>query len=258
MARISLTEIEVSYPVYTTLRQRSLLGAAAHRASFGRIARDVGNVTVVKALNGLTIDLKPGDRLALVGRNGAGKTTLLKLCAGLILPDAGRSEIEGTRASIFNLTAGMDPDKSGLENIEMVGQLLGVPRNRREALREDVIEFTELGEFIGLPVRTYSSGMAVRLAFALATSVERDILVVDEAIGAGDALFLKKAAQRVRALFDRAKILILATHSGEIASRLCNQAVWLDGGRAVMTGEPAAVWDAYIHERVPQKVDSAA
>jgi ABC-type polysaccharide/polyol phosphate transport system ATPase subunit len=258
MARIELSDVHVSYPVYTTLRQRSILGLAANRASFGRIARDVGNVTVVNALNGLDLDLSEGDRLAIVGRNGAGKTTLLKLCAGLILPDSGRCKIAGTRASIFNLTAGMDPDKTGLENVHMLSQLLGVPRKRREALLDDVIEFTELGDFIGLPVRTYSSGMAVRLAFALATSVDRDILVVDEAIGAGDALFLKKAAQRVRAMFDRAKILVLATHSGEIAAQLCNKAIWLESGRLVMAGEPAAVWDAYVHQRVPQKIESAA
>jgi ABC-type polysaccharide/polyol phosphate transport system ATPase subunit len=258
MARIELTDVQVSYPIYTTLRQRSILGLAAHRASFGRIARDVGKITVVKALNGMNLHLAEGDRLAIVGRNGAGKTTLLKLCAGLILPDSGQCRIEGSRASIFNLNAGMDPEKSGVENVERVSQLLGVPRARRSALLQDIVEFTELGEFLNLPVRTYSSGMTMRLAFALATSVERDILVVDEVLGAGDALFVKKAAQRVRAMFDRAKILVLATHSGDIASRLCNRAAWIEEGRAIMIGEPSVVWDAYVNQRWPQEVESAA
>lgn len=252
MARIEFSNVFIKYPVYTSSRQRSILGFAANRASFGTIAQDAGSIPVVDALNGISFDLRDGDRLALVGRNGSGKTTILKACAGLILPDSGRVEVDGTRASILNPSAGLDTEKTGVENIEMIGRLLGVSRGRRKALLADVAEFTELGEFLTLPVRTYSSGMTVRLLFALATSVERDILIVDEVIGAGDALFMEKAARRVRTMFDRAKILILATHAGEISAQLCNRALWIDGGRQVAVGEPAAVWDAYVHQRVPQ------
>lgn len=252
MARIELSDIVVRYPLFTTGRQRSILGFAANRASFGRIARDAGDIPVVDALDGVSISLKEGDRLALVGRNGSGKTTMLKVCAGLVLPNSGDAVIQGTRASILNPGAGLDHERTGLENIDFVGRLLGVPKARIKALEEDVAEFTELGEFLALPIRTYSAGMMVRLSFALATSVERDIIIVDELIGAGDAHFVDKAATRVRSLFDRAKILVLATHSGTIVSQLCNQALWLDRGREVMSGAPEEVWDAYVQERRPE------
>jgi ABC-type polysaccharide/polyol phosphate transport system ATPase subunit len=257
MARIDFTDVVVKYPIYASGQQRSILRFAANRASFGRIARDAGKIAVVDALDGITISLREGDRLALVGRNGSGKTTVLKVCAGLLLPDAGQALIEGSRVSILNPGAGLDYDKTGVENIEMIGRLLGIPRERRQALFEDIAEFTELGEFLNLPIRTYSSGMMVRLMFALATSVERDILIVDEIIGAGDAHFVEKAARRVREMFERAKILVLATHAGPIVAQLCNRAMWIESGREVMSGEPAAVWEAYVHQRRPL-VEAAA
>jgi ABC-type polysaccharide/polyol phosphate transport system ATPase subunit len=259
MARIELEDVCVRYPVYATARQRSILGFAANRATFGRIARDAGRIPFVDALDGVSFSLVEGDRLALVGRNGSGKTTLLKLCAGLLLPDQGRAVIEGVRAAILNPGAGLDTERTGIENIEMIGRLLGVPRSRRSALVKDVAEFTELGEFLTLPVRTYSAGMTVRLLFGVATSPERniDILIVDEVIGAGDAHFVAKAGERVRALFGRAKILVLATHAGEIASQLCNRALWLDGGLEVMSGDPRTVWQAYIKQR-PLALGAAA
>jgi ABC-type polysaccharide/polyol phosphate transport system ATPase subunit len=251
MVHIDLRDVEVRYPVYASGRQRSILTFAANRASFGRVAREAGNIPTVDALNGVSISLREGDRLALVGRNGSGKSTLLKVCAGLILPDRGSAAVVGSRACILTLSASLDPDKSGFDNIIMIGRLLGVPRSARRALIDDVADFTELGEFLNLPVRTYSSGMTVRLLFALATSVERDILIVDEVIGAGDAHFVEKAGKRVRAMFERAKILVLATHAGQIAETLCNKALWIDAGRQVMVGDPKAVWDAYLHQRQP-------
>lgn len=257
-AHITLEDVHVRYPVYQTSRQRSILGFAANAASFGHIARDAGQIPMVDALNGVSFELKDGDRLALMGRNGSGKTTMLKLCAGLIYPDMGEATIKGSRATLLNPGAGLDHEKTGVENVESIGRLLGVPRSRRKALLEDVAEFTELGDFLNLPIRTYSTGMTVRLMFALATSVERDILIVDEVVGAGDALFVEKAARRVRAMFDRARILVLATHAGEIATQLCNKAIWLDSGRAVMFGEPAQVWDAYVNQRRPHPVAAEA
>lgn len=251
MTHISLSDAYVRYPVYSSGRQRSILTFAANRASFGRVAREAGTIPTVDALRGISFELKEGDRLALMGRNGSGKSTLLKVCAGLILPDDGTVSIVGTRASILTLGASLDPDKSGVDNIMMISRLLGVRRSERKLLLEDIADFTELGDFLNLPVRTYSSGMNVRLLFALATSVERDILIVDEVLGAGDAHFVEKAAKRVRAMFDRAKILVLATHAGEIASQLCNRAIWVDSGVKVMEGEPKAVWDAYINQRPP-------
>lgn len=251
MPHIRLDTVRVTYPVYSSGRQRSILTFAANRVSFGRIAREVGAIPTVDALHGVSFELEEGDRLALVGRNGSGKSTLLKVCSGLILPDSGTADIEGSRASVLNLGACLDPDKTGVDNVEMIGRLLGLNGKQRKWLLQDIADFTELGEFLNLPTRTYSSGMTVRLLFALATSVERDILVVDEVIGAGDAHFVEKAARRVRAMFERAKILVLATHAGEIATQLCNKAIWIDSGRQIMSGEPGAVWDAYMNQRPP-------
>jgi ABC-type polysaccharide/polyol phosphate transport system ATPase subunit len=251
MTHIKLTDIVVRYPVYSSGRQRSILSFAANRASFGRVARDVGNIPVVEAIRGLSISLEEGDRLAIVGRNGSGKSTLLKVCAGLILPDQGKVEISGTHAAVINSSSGLDYDASGAENVDMVGRLFGHDKEGRKRLLEDVAEFTELADFLSLPVRTYSSGMVVRLLFALATSVNRDIFVVDEVIGAGDAIFVDKAAKRVHAMFERAKVLVLATHSGEIAEQLCNKMLWIDSGRQIMLGNPREVWEAYIAQRPP-------
>lgn len=249
MARIEFKKADISYPVYSTGRQRSILTFAANRASFGQIAREAGHIPVVDALRDITFSLKDGDRLAIVGRNGSGKSTLLKVCAGLLLPDRGVVEIEGTRASVLTLGSSLDPDRTGVDNVHRIGRLLGMCKSERKLLLEDVADFTELGDFLNLPVRTYSSGMTVRLLFALATSVERDILVVDEVIGAGDALFIDKAAKRVQAMFSRAKILVLATHSGDIAARLCNKALWLNASKQMMLGEPSEVWEAYTGQR---------
>jgi lipopolysaccharide transport system ATP-binding protein len=162
MARVKVTNLVVRYPVYQTDRQRSLLGLAAHRASFGRIARDVGKIPIVDAVNGISFELNDGERLALVGRNGSGKTTILKACAGLLIPDEGEVLIEGARATIMSAGAGFDQDKTGVENVETIGRLVGLSRAERKELLEDVIGFTELGDFLELPVRTYSAGMMVR------------------------------------------------------------------------------------------------
>jgi ABC-type polysaccharide/polyol phosphate transport system ATPase subunit len=234
MVGVSLSDVVVRYPVYSSGRQRSILSATANRVSFGRVAQDAGQIPTVTALNGISLELTEGMRLALIGRNGSGKTTFLKMCAGLVLPNEGTIRINGTRAAVINPSAGLDPDKTGLENIEYIGRLLGVSRAARRLLVEDVADFTELGDFLNFPIRTYSSGM-----------------IVDEIIGAGDALFMEKAANRVRSMFSRAKILILATHAGDVASQLCTSALWLNSGKAVMAGTPEEVWDAYLHQRAP-------
>jgi ABC-type polysaccharide/polyol phosphate transport system ATPase subunit len=258
MAKVTVSAVSLRYPIYSTSRQRSILGLAANRATFGRVARDAGSIPCVDALDNVSFRLNDGDRLALVGRNGSGKTTLLKLCAGLLLPTFGNIEIEGSRSAILSPGAGLDHEKTGLENIDMVGRLLGASRAQRKLLVEDVAEFTELGDFLALPTRTYSAGMLIRLMFALATSLPRDILIVDEYIGAGDALFVEKAAARIQGLFSKAKILVLATHAGEIAAQMCNRAIWMESGRPVMSGTPEDVWDAYINQKKPRTVYAVA
>jgi lipopolysaccharide transport system ATP-binding protein len=258
MALLELDDVIVDYPVFSTPRQLSILSTLANKVTAGRLAQDVGRISAVRALDGVSLRLQDGDRVAIVGRNGSGKTSMLKLMSGLILPDSGLFRSVGSRGSIISLGAGLDPDKTGLENICFVASLLGVKRRQWGSLVEDIADFTELGEFLGLPIRTYSNGMTVRLVFALATAIPRDILIVDEVIGAGDAHFVEKAAGRVRSLFAKAKILVLATHSGEIAEQMCDRAIWLSHGRIVMDGTPRNVWNSYLANGAPAPEAAAA
>jgi lipopolysaccharide transport system ATP-binding protein len=249
VARVLLDNVSVDYPIYASFRQRSLLSLAANHASFGRLARGANNVPVVSALKEINLDLRDGDRLAIFGRNGAGKSTLLRTISGVLYPDRGRIEVEGTRASLISLGAGLDMEKSGAENVEMLGALLGLSKAKRGALLQDVAEFTDLGDFMSLPVRTYSTGMGMRLMLGVATGIDRDILVLDELIATGDAFFVKKAQERAFGFFGRSSIIVMATHSPDIAETFCNKAIVLDRGAIVFTGAPKDARDFYLNSQ---------
>tara|TARA_R110002074_G_scaffold402283_1_gene606109 strand:- start:9652 stop:10356 length:705 start_codon:yes stop_codon:yes gene_type:complete len=195
----------------------------------GRIARE-DNTTQIEALRGVNFELVDGDRLALVGHNGAGKTTLLKVLSGVYPPTHGRVEIEGSLTPLTDLSLGMDPESTGYENIIFRCVFIGMTfREARESM-DTIAEFSGLGEFLKMPVRTYSTGMAMRLAFAISTSIEPDILILDEMIGAGDQTFVQKAQERVQSLMARTKILVMASHNVSILKKLCNKAIWLEHG----------------------------
>jgi ABC-type polysaccharide/polyol phosphate transport system ATPase subunit len=201
-------------------------------------------------LDGVTIHLKPGDRVGLIGRNGAGKSTLLRVIAGLTWPSSGKCTVEGVTQPLLSLGAGLNLDKSGLANILFFGKLMGLNRQNRQSLLEDVAEFAELGDFISLPVRSYSAGMSLRLAFGLATAFPNDILLIDEVIGAGDAFFVERARQRLGSLSENSKILVVASHSDAAIREFCNVAVWLDKGQIVDFGDPDEVLARY-HASAP-------
>jgi ABC-2 type transport system ATP-binding protein len=193
----------------------------------------------------VNLRLEHGARVALVGHNGAGKTTLLRLLAGIYEPTRGVAEIRGRVAPIFDLGVGMDPEISGLENIMIRGLFLGMTRKQMEDRVDDIAEFTELGDFLRMPLRTYSTGMRVRLALGVVTSIDPEILLLDEGIGAVDAAFLEKSKRRLSELVDRSGLLVFASHSDEFLRELCDTAIWMEHGQVRQQGPIEEVLHAY-------------
>lgn len=248
MPSIVLKSASVHFPIVLSGAQQSLFAGLANTMSAGRFARGASGVQYVAGVQSVSLDIKKGERVGLIGRNGAGKSTLLKLLAGVLPPSKGQVTITGSSANILQLGSGMDPDLTGLENIKRMSRFLDIPRSEWETVREDVEEFTQLGRFLGLPVRTYSSGMNLRLGLAMATAYPRDILVIDEVIGAGDRFFLDKAVERIRNYTEQSKILVLATHDYNALSSFCNRVIYMDGGKIVADGDVKSVWETYVSQ----------
>lgn len=244
MAYISLKDATVEFPLYTggsRSLKKQLLRVGARRKTIS--TRD--DRVIVRALDNVTLDLVSGDRVGLVGHNGAGKTTILRVLAGIYEPVQGSFMIEGRVCSLLNVGLGLDPDVSGYENIILQGMYLGYrPSEMREKI-DEIAAFTELESFLSMPVRTYSSGMALRLAFAVATAVRPEILLMDEWVLAGDGRFMEKARRRIEEFTETADILVLASHSMEILRQWCDRILWLDGGKIRMDGPTEEVLAQY-------------
>jgi ABC-type polysaccharide/polyol phosphate transport system ATPase subunit len=249
VTHLRLRDVHVKYPVFHTNRSMSLFSHVAKAATFGVLSgnSDRHDIYHVHALRGVTLDLREGDRVGLIGRNGAGKSTLLKTAAGINWPHAGDRDALGRISCMLNLHAGLDLDRSGYENIEFLGRLFGLPTSERARLRAEMEDFTQLGDYLDLPTRTYSAGMMLRLAFGLATALPGDILLIDEAIGAGDTFFMERAAERARAISQTAKIILMASHSEATLADFCTHAVWVEQGRIVDYGLLHPLWDRYAH-----------
>lgn len=235
MAHIELNDVSVDFVIYQG-SGRSLRKALLHVGTSGAIRHDSHHRVVVKALDGVSLELGDGDRVALVGGNGAGKTTLLRVLAGIYEPTGGRIRIRGKVTPIFDLALGMDPDATGVDNIRIQGRYLGLSAAEIERKLPDIAEFTELGGYLDLPVRTYSAGMRFRLCFATATAVETEVLLMDEWFAVSDTQFLEKAQRRAEAFVDRARILVVCSHMRDVVERLCNKAVLLHHGCIVAVG----------------------
>ena len=220
----------------------------------GTIGRNASNVVVIEALRDITMSLDLGDRVGLVGHNGAGKSTLLRLLSGIYEPTRGSATLTGRVAPVFDLGVGMDPEISGYENIIIRGLFLGQTRRQMLAKVDEIAEFTELGDYLSMPLRTYSTGMRVRLAMGVVTSIDPEILLLDEGIGAVDADFLKKAQTRLQRLVERSGILVFASHSNEFLARLCKTAMWIDHGVIKLTGSIEDVVRAYEGEDAARHV----
>lgn len=252
MPVLSLDHVSVSFPVYQG-GSRSLKKSLLSRSSAGRIARDANDRITIDALHDVSLSLESGDRLALIGANGAGKTTMLRVMAGIYEPVAGTVSIHGRISPMFDIGLGIDTDLSGYDNIRMRGLLLGLSSLEVDHLLPEIAEFTELGDYLEMPVRTYSSGMTLRLTFAVATCFAPEILLMDEWILAGDASFMAKAKARIESFIEKASVLVLASHNLEICRKWCNKAVWMEQGRIKQAGGITDVIDAVEQSYEPTR-----
>lgn len=229
MARLSFDQVTVKFPIYNN-RGLSLRNQLVRIATGGRIETEAGHVTMVTALRDVSFDLRDGESIGLIGHNGSGKTTMLRTMAGIYLPTSGSVVRQGRTATIFEIGAGMEPELTGRENIVRMGVMLGLEPAEARMNIPDIVEFTELGDFIDLPVRTYSSGMTMRLMFAIATSTKPEILLIDEMFSTGDESFRNKAENRMKSLLNIARIVVFASHSPDLVRRFCKRVYRLEHG----------------------------
>lgn len=231
-ALIDARGVTVEFPIYEN-SHRSLKKKVLNLSTGGKIGSDAGKHPVVRALDQINFTFQHGERVGLTGHNGSGKTTLLRVLSGVYAPVHGALNVRGKIASLLDVSMGLDPDATGFENIYLRGIMDGLKPSVIRAKVDDIAEFTELGEYLNLPVRTYSSGMMLRLAFAISTSVEADILIMDEWLSVGDAQFSAKAADRLERLVSKAGILVIASHDPKLIERVCTRCIHLEHGKLV-------------------------
>jgi lipopolysaccharide transport system ATP-binding protein len=228
---ISVSDLTIRFPVYG-VDAKSLKKHLARVTVGGRLGSSGAGATEVLALSKVNVELRAGDRLGLIGHNGSGKTTLLRALSGAYEPDEGSVEVQGRIAALLDLGLGIDPSATGYENIRLRGRISGLSSREIAARMDEIAAFTGLGPFLAMPVKTYSAGMQARLAFAAATAVEADVLLMDEWIAVGDAEFQRLAHQRLLKLVERAGILVLATHEIPLLKLYCNKVMRMEGGVA--------------------------
>ena len=231
-AIIRAEKVTVDFPVYESAH-RSLKKQFLNISTGGLIAPDAGKHPVVRALDDISFDLEEGDRVGLVGHNGSGKTTLLRVLSGVYTPVGGVLQTRGRIASLLDVSMGLDPDATGYENIYLRGIMDGLTPAAIEEKTPEIAEFSELGGYLELPVRTYSSGMMLRLAFAISTSEEADIIIMDEWLSVGDESFNKKASDRLAHMVSKAGVLVIASHDPSLVERICNRRITLEHGKLV-------------------------
>jgi len=246
VATVILENVNAHFPIYGA-QQRSLRKAIFQRATGGSIEREGKNSdrVTVKALSDISLTLHDGDRVGLVGHNGAGKSTLLKLMAGIYEPVSGTIKVEGRVTPLFDAMPGLDGEDTGYENIITSGMLIGMTRQQIEAKIPEIEEFCELGEYLTLPVRTYSTGMTMRLGFALVTALDPGVLLMDEGFGTGDLRFAERAEARMKDFVGRSRIMVLASHSDKTIRSMCNKAIMMEAGRIVASGPVDEICDRY-------------
>lgn len=245
MAKIELHDVIVDIPVYN-VRGRSLKSMVFQRAIGGNMrTRERGDVVVIRALDGVSATFSSGEQIGLIGHNGAGKTTLLRVMSGVYAPTTGHARIEGEVSALTDIMAGIDMEATGYDNIIYRSILLGHTNAQAKALVPEIEAFSELGEYLNLPVRTYSTGMMLRLTFAITTSIRPAILLMDEMISAGDASFIEKARARLKDVISSANIVVISSHVEGVIREFCNRVLWLEHGKIRMDGPPDEVLDAY-------------
>ena len=244
---IRLSHLTLELPTYRRVPRRhpsngfgSLQASVGGRLNFSR-----GSAMTVTALDDVSITIACGERVGLIGLNGAGKSTMLKVMAGILYPTRGTVESRGKISTLFAESLGLKPEATGVENILLSGVSLGLTHGRVRKMVPEIVEFTELGDYIYMPLRTYSTGMRARLAFAVATSIDPDILLIDEIIGAGDLRFQEKAKERLDPFMESANTLVVASQSEQIITEFCERAILLERGRVRATGDVAEVLEEY-------------
>jgi len=250
VASILVENISVTFPVYGAT-SRSLKNTLIASTTGGRVMTDVRERVSIQALTDFSLHVNHGERVALIGHNGAGKSTALRVINGIYEPQVGRVLISGRTVPLFDMSLGMDAESTGYENVLLRGMYLGFTRTEIRDKVQEIADFAGLGSFLDMPVKTYSTGMAARLAFAISTAIEPHILLVDEGIGAGDAAFLEKARKRLEDMIERKRILILASHDETLVRRWCSRAVLLEKGHSVNVGPVDDILAQYRAVLVP-------
>lgn len=245
MGHIRLEDLSVDIPIFNS-QGRSLKKTVLGYTTGGKIGLTEAGRTVVRSLDNINLKIGSNEKVGIIGHNGAGKSTLLRVLSGVYYPSAGVADISGTVGSLIDISLGIDGEATGLENIYLRAALLEIPKAKVNKELDDIVEFTQLGDFINMPVRTYSTGMHMRLAFAVSTMISPDILLMDEWLSVGDQEFQNKAEERLNKLIERANILVLASHSRQLIERCCSRVIWLEHGSIRMDGDPLTVCSQYF------------
>jgi lipopolysaccharide transport system ATP-binding protein len=245
MAQIKFEDVSIEIPIFNATG-RSLTSKILEVATGGKLDADPHGRVMVRALSNISFELNDGDRVGLVGHNGAGKSTMLRALSGVYSPTKGKATISGEIGSLIDISLGINPEATGRENVFVRGQLLGLTKKEITERYDEIVEFAELGDFMEMPVRTYSSGMHLRLAFAVSTVVRPEMLLMDEWLSVGDENFKHKAEARLTEMVDATKILAIASHSRELIEKVCNRVIWLEHGQVKMDGAVAEVLPAYF------------
>lgn len=236
MARLELDNVTLSYPLLGRGMRREVDGTASTGAAGAVVVNASQKSAGVLALSDISLKLKDGDRLGLIGHNGSGKSTLLRVMAGILEPQHGTVLAEGRIATLLSVGIGMQLDATGYRNIELMGLASGLSKAEIAARTDDIAGFADIGPYMNMPVSTYSNGMKMRLRFAASTAFSPDILLMDEWLGAGDAQFRRRADERMNEIVSETGILVLATHKHRVIANTCNLALWMDRGRAMGFG----------------------
>ena len=248
MTKIYFKDVSVEFPIFNA-KGRSFTSRMLQIATGGKLDSDAQGHVTVKALDGISFEINEGERVGLLGHNGAGKSTLLRVLSRAYVPGKGKAYIQGGVGSLIDIALGINPEATGLENVYLRAALLGLPKALARENLEEIRSFSELGNFLEMPVRTYSTGMHLRLAFAVSTLVSPEILLMDEWLSVGDEEFKQKAEKRLASMVSTSKILVIASHDRSLIEATCNRAIWLGHGKIVRDGSATEVAAEYWGNR---------
>lgn len=246
MTKIQLNNVSITIPVFNANSQ-SIKNSFLKLTTGGMLISDLSGNVSIQALQNLSFTISEGDRVGVIGHNGSGKSTLLRVLGGVFYPTDGRLIRQGNLTSLIDISLGINEELTGRENIFLRGALLGLSKKEINRKLDEIIDFSELGDFIDIPVRTYSSGMQLRLAFSVSTVISPEILLMDEWLSVGDENFKHKAEARLSNLINSTKILVIASHSKDLIIKNCNRVIWLEHGIIKMDGPPDLICEKYFN-----------